>query len=77
MLLIVAVFDKRALAAKFRNQQITAKGIRNGVTLFHSARLKNKQSKGFNSIVKILGDMDKDWVEEQKQFQTTEDSREH
>ena len=62
------VFVKRAPVAKFRNKTFTAKGIRNDVTLYQSATFKNEQSKGFISIVRLLNDMEKDWVDEQKQF---------
>ena len=63
------VFGKRAPVAKFRNKRFTAKGIRNDVTLFQSETLKNEQSKGFISIVKLLNSMEKDWVGEQKELQ--------
>ena len=62
-------FGKRATFAKFCNKKFIAKGIRNDVTLFQSATFKNEQSKGFTSIVKLLNDMEKDWVNQQKQFQ--------
>ena len=29
----------------------------------------SQQSKGFTSIIKLLNDMEKDWVNEQKKFQ--------
>ena len=65
----LAVFGKRAPVAKLCNKKFATKGIRNNVTLFQSATFKNKQSKGFTSIVKLLNDMEKDWVDEQTQFQ--------
>ena len=65
----LTVFGKRAPVAKFRNKKFTAKGIRNDVTLFKLATFKNEQSKGFTYIIKLLNDMEKDWVDEQKQFQ--------
>ena len=64
----LSVFGKRAPVAKFRNKQFTAKGIRNDVTLYQSVKFKNEQSKWFISIVRLLNDMEKDWVDEQKQF---------
>ena len=64
----LSVFGKRAPVAKYRNKKFTAKGIRNDVTLFQSKTFKNEQSKGFTSIVRLLNDMEKDWVDEQKQF---------
>ena len=64
----LSVFGKRAPVANFCNKKFTAKGIRNDVTLFQSATLQNELSKGFNSIVKLLNDIEKDWVDEQKQF---------
>ena len=65
----LTVFGKRAPVAKFRNKKFTAKGIRNDVTLFKLATFKKEQSKGFTYIVKLLNYMEKDWVDEQKQFQ--------
>ena len=64
----LSVFGKGAHVANFRNKKFTAKGIRNDVTLFLSATFQNESSQGFNSIVKLLNDMEKDWVDEQKQF---------
>ena len=64
----LSVFGKRAPVVKFRNKKFTAEGIRNDVTLYQSATFKNEQSKGFISIVRLLNDMEKDWVDEQKQF---------
>ena len=68
MLNATLLFLVRAPVAKFRNKKFTAKGIINDVTLFQSATFKNGQSKGFTSIVKLLNDMEKDWVDEQKEF---------
>ena len=64
----LSVFGKRAPVAKFRNKKFTAKGIRNDVTLFQSETFKNEQSKGFIAIVKLLNNMEKDWVDKQKEF---------
>ena len=69
MLNATFVFGKRAPVAKFHNKKFTAKGFRNDVTLYQSATFKNEQSKGFTSIVNLLNDMEKDWVDEQKHFQ--------
>ena len=65
----LTVFGKRAPVAKFCNKKFMAKGIRNDVTWFKLATFKNEQSKGFTYIIKLLNDMEKDWVDEQKQFQ--------
>ena len=62
------VFGKRSPVAKFINKNVTTKGIRNDVTLFQSATFKSEISKRFLSIVKLLNDLEKDWVDKQKQF---------
>ena len=66
----LSVFGKRAPVAKFRNKKFTAKGIRNDVTLFKSQTFKTEPCKNFNSIVKILSNMETRWVAEQKTYNT-------
>ena len=62
----LTVFGKRAPLAKFRNKKFTAKGIRNDCTLHKSDTFHNVQIKGFNTIVKLLNNMEKEWTDEQK-----------
>ena len=64
----LSVFGKRYPVAKFINKNVTTKGIRNDVTLFQSATFKSEISKRFLSIVKLLNDLETDWVDKQKQF---------
>merc|ERR1739842_163402 len=64
----LSVFGKRSPVAKFINKNVTTKGIRNDVTLFQSATFKSEISKRFLSIVKLLNDLETDWVDKQKQF---------
>jgi hypothetical protein len=64
----LSVFGKRAPVAKFRNKMFTAKGIRNDVTLYHSTTFQNSPSRSFVSIVKLLNNMEKEWVGDQKEL---------
>ena len=64
----LSVFGKRAPVAKFRNKKFTAKGIRNDVTLYHSATFQNSPSRSFVSIVKLLNTMEMEWVGGQKEL---------
>ena len=65
----LCVFGKRAPVAKFRNKKFTAKAIRNDCTLYQSQTFSCTPTRGFNSIVMLLNDMEKEWVGEQKQLQ--------
>ena len=62
----LAGFGKRAAVAKFRNQRFTAKGIRNDCTLLISGYFQSKAEKSFNKVVELLNEMEKRWVEDQK-----------
>ena len=42
------------------------------MTLFQSKVFQNAPSKNFHSVVKVLSDMKKKWVDTQKQLQATE-----
>lgn len=57
----------KAPVAKFRNKRFTAKGMRNDVTLFQSETFKREGSRGFSQIVKLLNEMESDWVKSQKE----------
>ena len=64
----LSVFGKRAPVAKFRNKKFTAKGIRNDVTLFQSDTFDNEFNRGFMKVVKLLNEMESNWMNSQKEF---------
>ena len=67
---LLSGFGRKAPVAKFRNKTFTAKGIRNDVTLFQAKTFQNAPSKMFHSVVRLLSDTEKKWIDTQKQFQT-------
>ena len=58
----LSVFGRRAPVAKFRNKKFTGKGIRNNVVLFQSDTFESENSKEFVRVVKLLNEMEHDWV---------------
>ena len=62
----LAGFGRRAVVAKYRNKRFSAKGIRNYCTLLASEVFKKQTVKRFDGVVKLLNEMEKNWVIEQK-----------
>ena len=62
----LCVFGKRAPVAKFRNKKFSAKAIRNDCTLHQSQTFKYPPTKGFNSVVSLLNDMEKNGLVNRK-----------